>query len=232
MNPTATAPYADRVPAVPHAGPGTGIRALLVSAAAALMATVALVFAPSASAHDALIGSTPKNGASVEGGLESMELNFSGDLKRIGNQVSLSDADGTKFEATTTISGAAMSVDFGQPLPAGDYTLTWRVVSSDGHPIEGTKANQQAVAFTVAPDPSAPPAPAMSSPATPAATSTAPAATSGNQSPTPAAAPDSTQGDSSGGLPAAVVWIILAVAVVAAAAIVLAKARRQGGPGR
>lgn len=231
MNPSSTArQHGPRTMAAPHPGPGTLSRSILAAAAAALLAALALFVAPSASAHDALIGSTPKDGATVSSALDSVELDFSGALKPIGNQVSLSDAEGAKHDAETSISGNTLTVDFGTALPAGQYTLVWRVVSSDGHPIEGTTANQQALSFTVKGDAAASSAPAMSSPATAAS-----AAASTDASPDPssaAPAAGSEQDDSSGGLPGAVIWIIIAVAVIGAAATVVAKARRQGGPGR
>lgn len=232
MNPSSTARlHAPAAKAAEHPGLGTLNRSLLAAMAAALLAAVALFMAPSASAHDSLIGSTPKNGASVSNALDSVELTFSGELKPIGNQVSLSDATGAKHDAETSTSGNSLTVDFGKALPAGEYTLVWRVVSSDGHPIEGTQANHEALAFTVKGASTTSSAPAMSAPATTA--SSAPSAAE-STAPSAAAAPadDSAQDASSGGLPGAVIWIIIAVAVVAAAATVVAKARRQGGRGR
>lgn len=232
MNPSSTArQHGPRTMAAPHPGPGTMSRSILAAAAAALMAALALVAAPSASAHDALIGSTPKDGATVSSALDSVELDFSGALKPIGNQVSLSDAEGAKHDAETSVSGNTLTVDFGTALPTGQYTLIWRVVSSDGHPIEGTTANQEALSFTVRGDAAASSAPAMSSPAT-AASAAASTDASPDQSSAAAPAAGSEQDDSSGGLPGAVIWIIIAVAVIGAAATVVAKARRQGGPGR
>ncbi|MBM6622769.1 copper resistance protein CopC [Micrococcaceae bacterium RIT802] len=231
MNPSSTArQHGPRTMAAPHPGPGTLSRSILAAAAAALLAALALFVAPSASAHDALIGSTPKDGATVSSALDSVELDFSGALKPIGNQVSLSDAEGAKHDAETSISGNTLTVDFGAALPAGQYTLVWRVVSSDGHPIEGTTANQEALSFTVKGGAAASSAPAMSSPATAASAAASTEASPDPSSAAPAAG--SEQDDSSGGLPGAVIWIIIAVAVIGAAATVVAKARRQGGSGR
>ncbi|MDN5754387.1 MAG: copper resistance CopC family protein [Arthrobacter sp.] len=214
--------------------PGT-LRAILAAAAAALLMGLALSTAPAALAHDSLIGSTPKNGATVTEPLDSVDLNFSGELKSIGTEVSLADAEGKKYDADTSVSRNVLTVDFGQALPAGDYTLTWRAVSSDGHPIEGTSDNNEALTFTVeggeaeASTPSSSPATGSSSAAegTQNTASSAPAAqdTSATQ------APDE-QASSDGGLPTALIWVILAVAVIAAAGVVFAKVRRQSGSGK
>lgn len=217
------------VPAATRPGPGAATRAVLAAAAAALLTALALVAAPSASAHDSLIGSTPQNGATVSGELDSVKLSFSGELKPIGSEVSLKDAQGARHDAETSVNRNILTVDFGQSLPAGSYTLTWRVVSSDGHPIEGTSANQKALAFTVdqaaATTPSSPPAASSPAPGSAAAAS----ASAQDQPSATESTPVSQQDDATGGLPTAVVWIIIAVAVLAAAAIVLAKARRQNG---
>ncbi|HXD28227.1 MAG TPA: copper resistance CopC family protein [Arthrobacter sp.] len=225
---TVPASTAQAVPAATRPGLGAASRAVLSAAAAALLTALALVAAPTASAHDSLIGTTPENGATVTGTLDSVELSFSGQLKPIGSEVSLEDAQGVQHDAEASVSGNELTVDFGQALPAGSYTLTWRVVSSDGHPIEGSSTNQKALGFTVdegaATTPSSSSAPSSRAPAT---ASTAPGTDQGQPSMT-GSAPASQQDDAAGGLPTAALWIIIAVAVVAAAVIVFAKARRQG----
>ncbi len=212
------------------------LRAVLAAAAAALLLALGLSTAPAALAHDSMIGSTPKNGATVTEPLDSVELNFSGELESIGTEVSLADADGNKHDAETSISRNVLTIDFGEALPAGEYTLTWRAVSSDGHPIEGTTDNNEALTFTVEGEQGVASAPAS----TPAAESSSAAAegTATAASSAPAAqetsvtqAPDE-QAASTGGLPTALIWVIIAVAVIAAAGVVFAKVRRQSGSGK
>ncbi|MGO2532783.1 copper resistance CopC family protein [Arthrobacter rhombi] len=212
------------------------LRAVLAAAAAALLLALGLSTAPAALAHDSLIGSTPKNGATVTAPLKSVDLNFSGELKSIGTEVSLADAEGKKYDAETSISRNVLTIDFGEALPAGEYTLTWRAVSSDGHPIEGTSANNEALTFTVEGEQGEASAPAS----TPAAESSSAAAqtTANAASSAPAAQDDSAtqapdaQSTGTDGLPTALIWIIIAVAVIAAAGVVFAKVRRQSGSGR
>src|SRR5699024_11695292 len=40
-------------------------------------------------------------------------------------------------EITPRVEGPDAIVELTEPLPAGTHTIQWRVVSSDGHPIEG-----------------------------------------------------------------------------------------------
>ena len=41
-------------------------------------------------------------------------------------------------EIVPTVEGHVATATLTEPLPAGTHTVQWRVVSSDGHPIEGT----------------------------------------------------------------------------------------------
>lgn len=194
-------------------------RTLLAAAAAALLALVALFGAPAASAHDSLISTTPKQGATVTEPLETVVLSFSGELKSIGTNVSLVDAQGQKHEAAATVSRNELTVAFPAALPNGDYTLTWRTVSSDGHPIEGTTANKDALAFSVQ-DPAA-------GTATQSAAST-PGASQDDGAATPADEADAKAATGLlGDIPPALAWIVLALAILAATGVVLAKVRRQ-----
>lgn len=94
-----------------------------------------------AHAHDELTGSDPAAGATVDVLPPSLELNFSNVPSGIGAQVQVMDASGTDWA-----DGAVEIVDRTavQPLrigaPAGEYTVNWRVVSADSHPIEGSFA--------------------------------------------------------------------------------------------
>lgn len=52
----------------------------------------------------------------------------------------IADAEGeTVAELTPEVDGPEVTAAIEDALPAGDYAVQWRVVSSDGHPIEGTQ---------------------------------------------------------------------------------------------
>lgn len=111
--------------------------------AAAPVAGLSLVTAPAAVAHDQLVSSTPADGTTVTAPLAAVELVFNNAIPGEFTQVAVTDAAGASF-----VDGAPQTVGdtVTQPvtqLPDGAYTIAYRVVSSDGHPIEGT------IAFTV-----------------------------------------------------------------------------------
>ncbi|GER22348.1 hypothetical protein NCCP1664_08450 [Zafaria cholistanensis] len=187
-------------------------------ATAAAIGGAALACAPAASAHDSVVDSTPEDGAELATSPTEATLRYSADLNKLGTVAQLKDAQGQQFGADPSVSGDTLTVDFGDPLPDGDYTLTVRVVSSDGHPVDGT------LEFSVEiPGSSASPA----SPAAASAPSSSPAAL-GTPQPTAESPEDAiVEAAAPGGLPPAAVWGIAAAAVLAAGAVVLAKVRRQ-----
>lgn len=185
--------------------------AAAASAIAAALIAVVLVTASPASAHDVLAGSVPAADASVGGDVDRVALTFSepplAGLES-GIVVSITAPGGAevgrgavRVEGSTLTRAADLST-------AGRYTVTWRSVSVDGHPISGSYgftssgAVPSASASAVTPTPSATGAAAAGTPAPSA--STTPAAAS-------AAAPTGTPG---------IVWVLGGVAVLVAAALV------------
>ncbi len=94
-----------------------------------------------AAAHDQMSSTDPADGATIAQVPEEIALTFTGNPQGIGSEVQVKDADGTDWAV-----GEVKIVDNQaiQPLkpgaPAGDYTVNWRVVSADAHPIEGSFA--------------------------------------------------------------------------------------------
>ncbi|WP_181871051.1 copper resistance CopC family protein [Sphaerisporangium album] len=187
------------------------VRALLVFC---LSWTFLGLAAPAALAHDSLKSSTPAKNAVVTG-LDQIELEFSARVSFPA--VVLTDAAGRRFESgPPTAEGPKVIEKVAGPLPSGSYVIAWRVVSSDGHPVEGE------IPFTVnAPGVTAP-APAAPSASTPEATAqgaTAPGAT----------APSSGETAPGGGFPVWI-WAVLALFVVVVAAMLL-RGRGSARPG-
>ena len=99
---------------------------------------LALVSTAPALAHDSIIGSDPADGAALAASPAQVALTFTDEIQAVGSQVVVADAAGAQVAA-----GAPAVVGTGATLPLptladGAYTVTWRVVSSDGHPIDGT----------------------------------------------------------------------------------------------
>lgn len=110
---------------------------LVVPAALALPAGPAL-------AHTALEKSTPASGAVLPAATREVALRFTGDLRAELTAVVLTGpdaADAARGRARVRGGQVVQAVD--GPLAPGAWTLAYRVVAADGHPVTGT------VAFTV-----------------------------------------------------------------------------------
>ena len=122
------------------------VPALLAAMLMVVLAT-ALGTASTANAHDELVGSNPESGASIEEFPEAIELTFSNVPSGIGSEVEILDAEGENWAAgDVAIVDRVASQPVRAGAPAGEYTVNWRVVSSDAHPIEGTFAFTAAAA--------------------------------------------------------------------------------------
>jgi len=104
-------------------------------------ATAAFVLASSApaQAHDSLESSTPADGSTVSAMPAKIELTFDHTPIAINSIVRVEDATGTdQADGPVQILDNQVSQPVKPGAPEGKYTVVWRVVSSDGHPIEGT----------------------------------------------------------------------------------------------
>ncbi|WHP59965.1 copper resistance protein CopC [Arthrobacter sp. KFRI-F3372] len=134
-----------------------------------------------ASAHDAAESSTPSDGASLPAPPEQVSVAFNNKPLGIGAAFSVKDASGTEWaEGPVDIVDNVASQKLKAGGPAGEYTVAWRVVSSDSHPIEGTfsftaASAGQGAAPAASPTEGGSPTAAATVPATGAGASTAPA---------------------------------------------------------
>ena len=111
------------------------------SLAAVILAAALVIFgffaSPSALAHDQLVSSNPSDGAKLDKQPEWLELEFSGDVQKIGTEIVV-DHNGKDVSAgEISVDGTSVKSALPDDLGAGDYTVKWRVVSQDGHPISG-----------------------------------------------------------------------------------------------
>lgn len=91
-----------------------------------------------ASAHDELIATDPAVGAAVAQAPSAVTLTFSENVLPTGAAIEVSGADGVAWSTgDVSISGAQVRRPLRAGAPAGAYTVTWRVVSADGHPVSG-----------------------------------------------------------------------------------------------
>ncbi|MFI8323607.1 copper resistance CopC/CopD family protein [Streptomyces sp. NPDC085529] len=113
---------------------------MLVLAAALL--GVLLAGAAPASAHAALTGSDPKDGAVVATAPEEVGLTFSEQVAMSADSIRVLDPSGRRADTGEIIdlcSGAVVKygVALRAGLPDGTYTVAWQTVSADSHPIAG-----------------------------------------------------------------------------------------------
>lgn len=106
---------------------------------AMIFAAALLGVAAPASAHDAAESTAPASGATVATPPEKVSVTFNNKPLGLGSQMVVNDAAGTNWaDGAVEIVDNVASQKLKPGAPAGAYTVVWRVVSSDSHPIEGT----------------------------------------------------------------------------------------------
>ena len=91
-------------------------------------------------AHDQIISSTPENGQLLEAAPSTVSFEFTEDIldDGMGSAIVVLDAAGTDWVAgPLVVDAATVTAPLKPNMPNGVYTVTWRVVSSDGHPVSG-----------------------------------------------------------------------------------------------
>ncbi|SHE65230.1 copper resistance CopC family protein [Streptoalloteichus hindustanus] len=118
--------------------------------AALLLAGLALVLgAGPALAHNVLVSSDPKEGATLESGPRQVKLVFDQPVQQSAgganlNTVTITGPDGRHYRAEEAkVDGTAVTAALDALGPAGQYTVGYRILSADGHPVSGS------VKFTV-----------------------------------------------------------------------------------
>ncbi|MER7738450.1 copper resistance protein CopC [Streptomyces sp. NPDC096538] len=107
---------------------------LLLAVTGALLAGAA-----PASAHAALTGSDPAQGAVVDTAPAQVSLTFSEPIAVSDDSVRVLDPKGERVDkgAPANPSGTTFSVRLLSGLPDGTYTVAYQVVSADSHPVAG-----------------------------------------------------------------------------------------------
>ncbi|PZM94494.1 MAG: copper resistance protein CopC [Actinobacteria bacterium] len=109
--------------------------------ATVITATVLAVLLPAtpAAAHNQLINTVPERDAVLQDPPAEVVLEFVERLDPKFTTIVVTDA-GRQTVATSSpeISGSRGVVRFPEPLAPGTYTVAYRVVSLDGHPVQGS----------------------------------------------------------------------------------------------
>ncbi|MFJ9557130.1 copper resistance protein CopC [Nocardiopsis sp. NPDC101807] len=212
----------------PVAGTGAASRVLPRAAAALLapLAAAALALAPSpALAHDVLTDSSPEDGQTLETVPEEVVLTFNNAPMEggSGSAVVVTGPDGetTYEDGELSFDGTDVSVALSPLDEAGEYTIGFRVVSSDGHPI------QDSLTFTVTEE-----AAAAAAPEPEAGESEAPAAEEADEpAEEPAAEEVSAEEADEGGVSPVALAVVAVVAIAGIGAVVLVLVRTRNRPG-
>ena len=184
-----------------------------------LLAFAGVGVALPAQAHNVLVGSDPKDGATLTAAPARITLVFDQAVRQGYAQVGVTGADGTAWaDGSAVVAAEKVSVKV-KPLRAGGaYVVGYRILSADGHPVTGK------IGFTLAAD------------------ATAVQQDSGTQA--PAAddtsvplqldiridAADAAEAAANGGAGMAVVWIVGALLVLAAGTAVALRRARTPAP--
>lgn len=105
---------------------------------AAALALVGLVLlAGPASAHATLVSSDPAEGAVLASAPSAVTFTFDEPVRATSGSVHLFDASGRELDSEARTQDSRLVVELPGDPGEGTFIVTWRVVSSDGHPIGG-----------------------------------------------------------------------------------------------
>lgn len=94
-----------------------------------------------AMAHTNLINSNPKSGATLKLLPKKIWVEFDGNIISLGNyeinKLSIIGPKGEYVIGKPAIKGSRLSSETKTSNDKGNYTITYRIVSEDGHPISG-----------------------------------------------------------------------------------------------
>ncbi len=197
---------------------------LLTGVLTTLLAVAALTWTGgAAAAHSVLVSMSPKDKATMSTPPTRVVLTFNEDVNAAFSVIKVVDATGSSVaDGSTQVAGPVVSLPLRAGLSNGTYTLTYKVVSTDGHPISGRSTFTvagSAPSTATAPNTAASAAP-TASPLGPAVASSTPLAT-GNGAAT-------TTSDTGGSLWA---WVVAAVVVlILLGGVLWVLLRRRRGP--
>jgi methionine-rich copper-binding protein CopC len=109
---------------------------ILIAVSAILLLTSNVAFA-----HSKLIASNPANGSILNTLPQTVWLKFDENLMtikgKIVNRIQVSGPKGIYSKGIAQTSQDKLSINIKNSSDRGIYTISWRVVSEDGHPVSG-----------------------------------------------------------------------------------------------
>jgi methionine-rich copper-binding protein CopC len=111
----------------------TGLRAVTIVIA---LLVIAAMVAPAVLAHAQLLSSDPANGASLAT-TDAVSLTFNEDINSDFVQIVAEGPQGDVADGDPVVAGPVVTQPIA-PTVSGAHTVTYRVVSADGHPVSGS----------------------------------------------------------------------------------------------
>jgi methionine-rich copper-binding protein CopC len=97
-----------------------------------------LIAPTSAFAHTGLKSSSPENKQIVKEEVKEISMVFNTDIENLSS-LTVKDDQGTEYKVIDKlIEKTTMSGTLEQPLKDGSYSVDWKIIGRDGHPIKGT----------------------------------------------------------------------------------------------
>jgi methionine-rich copper-binding protein CopC len=117
---------------------------LIVAAVTFLLGGLVLLGAPSALAHTVLLTAVPANGATLTASPSQIVLTYDEPVQASTLQMAVTASSGaTVSQDKPSVVGTVVTQPLPPDLPNDTYTLAYRLVSVDGHPVSN------AITFTV-----------------------------------------------------------------------------------
>jgi copper transport protein len=109
-----------------------------VTLIATLAVLFSMLFASPAAAHAELVNTTPANGDQLTRPPTQIQMTFTESVNLVDDGIRLVDHVGATVPTPEpTVNAQTVTWPMPAEMPEGPYVVTWRVVSSDGHPIGG-----------------------------------------------------------------------------------------------
>lgn len=112
---------------------------LLLTLPAALLLAVLVMSAEPAAAHARVVTTDPADGSTMPVAPTRVSITFSEPVSINAGGVTVRNAAGERVDdGTPTVRGTEVTVPLRPGLVDGSYVTSWRVLSTDGHPVNGS----------------------------------------------------------------------------------------------
>lgn len=95
-----------------------------------------LLCSPTVSAHTSLTNLSPADGEVVKEEIHEVVLEYNIKIESTST-VKVINEKSEEIVGTTQVSDNVMTIGFIEPLDNGTYTVEWKIIGADGHPIQG-----------------------------------------------------------------------------------------------